>query len=184
MRLTNKNGDNYIFAWQFDKNLKPLSKKRIFQNIANKLGQIEDVEEEHGEFLIAIKALIQGKIFVKGSKRIYKKTVQSLKYRNFWALFIKSNHYVAVSDYKKTWALTREELLGKDPIMKIGDGTNGTKYLQNYVVEKLIQKMVDSGYLRLVYGEIVAIGYGNTGVGYPLNEEETKFLCDYFNILR
>ena len=75
-----------------------------------KLEQIQDIEEEHGEFMNGIKALILGRIFIKTSKRINKRKVLSLKYKNFWALFIKSNHYVAVSDYGKTWAFTKEEL--------------------------------------------------------------------------
>ena len=117
MRLTNKNGDNYIFAWQFDKNLKALSKKKIFQNIANKLGQLEDIEEELGIDLITFfKYLFADKFYVKDK---YLGIVERL----FWSI---SRNYVEVveekypygdctetlnfKDYGKTWALTKEEL--------------------------------------------------------------------------
>lgn len=45
--------------------------------------------------------------------------------------------------------------------------------------KKLIKRMFDTNWLRICYGEIVT-PEANCNTSYPLNEEETQFLLDYF----
>ena len=82
--------------------------------IFNKLGQLEDIEEENGLDLITLfKALKQKHVFHKENVKI-----------ELLGLHIKSNElylygfvedtthtvYLSLKDYGETWALTREEL--------------------------------------------------------------------------
>lgn len=40
----------------------------------------------------------------------------------------------------------------------------------------IIQKMVDAGYIKIVYGEVRTV----SNVDYPLTMDETAFLSDFF----
>lgn len=78
-------------------------------NVLNKLGQLEDIEEELGINLITLfKALNQ---FYAKDLDCYcpRPTILFKSVKNEW--FIKwINNYYKLKDYGKTWALTREEL--------------------------------------------------------------------------
>lgn len=85
--------------------------------IANKLGQLEDIEEELGIDLVTLFKALKNGIYVKETQ--YSRHTDcidgaslgfgynSLYYydekNRFWNMFFK--------DYSKTWALTKEELL-------------------------------------------------------------------------
>lgn len=81
----------------------------------NKLGQLEDIEEELGIDLITLfKVLTEG---------IYRKTNYDIVFYNpssmsitktphfGWALYHRSYTHLFTKDYGKDWALTKEELL-------------------------------------------------------------------------
>ena len=73
---------------------------------------IQDYESEFGlDIVFVLNALKKDTIYKKNKKGIYKCHKLSLKvYKGEWCLFIKTNHYVLLRDYGRTWALTREEL--------------------------------------------------------------------------
>lgn len=85
----------------------------------NKLGQLEDIEEELGiELEILFKALKQGFVWIKTKQGIQKATIGAFSLKNFKVVmsydmseggwnFHKNMH---LTDFNKTWALTREEL--------------------------------------------------------------------------
>lgn len=100
--------------------------KEECDNAENKLGQLEDIEEQLGIDLVTLfKALSDGFYFIdeRGvfhNTRCYLKPVLDA-YRNkieiqeyvdnaggYW--FKNTGEYVRLSDYGKTWALTKEEL--------------------------------------------------------------------------
>ena len=85
-------------------------------NCINKLGQLEDIEEELGIDLIALfKALKNG---------VYHKVLRGTKYKTFyfdyvelrkdkeesWYLLVPTTAIMYIKDYGKTWALKMEEL--------------------------------------------------------------------------
>lgn len=118
MRLTEKRGDFY-----YDLN------ECVVSDCSNKLGSLEDIEEKLGIDLVTVfKALKEG-IYYKKDKNAIEHFIPNDEYHlvldcngsirklNYWLLSIikvDTNEYINdfwVSDYGKTWALTREELL-------------------------------------------------------------------------
>ncbi len=119
MRLTKKQRftpfSNYELNFELDNG--KLSPTGTQQDVINKLGQLEDIEEELGIDLItlfkALKNGIYAKVYIPmsfGAKEIkflnVEKTGLGL-YKNF----IRTNYGLyQLKDYGETWALTREEL--------------------------------------------------------------------------
>ena len=109
------------FTLQFGKNNYEIIARTNIQDdtkeLVNKLGQLEDVEEELGIDLITLfKAFSQG-IYVKelGRKTTVWKYVddEGGKYLGAWHNDFEKEHntiFVHLKDYGKTWALTKEEL--------------------------------------------------------------------------
>lgn len=123
-RLTNKN-----MGFTFGR----MNGKTIFNKIYRKLSQLEDIEEELGCPLdIVFKAIENGIVIIGdideygcmtlwlntkpkealiGEKRYFEEP-RLIKF-NDWCFSCDSGSYsgcVSLKDYKKTWALTREEL--------------------------------------------------------------------------
>jgi hypothetical protein len=104
-RFTHKITHNYIT---------PSNVENIEQLCLNKLGQLEDIEEELGIDLITLfKALFNG-VYAKRYLDIvfvekpYLRTDD--KYKPYAIDFCHSDFTHYLKDYGKTWALTREEL--------------------------------------------------------------------------
>ena len=74
---------------------------------------IQDYESEFGlDTVFVLRALKKDTIYIKNKKGIYVRHHLSLKvHKGEWCLFIKTNHYVLLRDYRRTWALTKGELL-------------------------------------------------------------------------
>lgn len=132
-RLTTKiKGSNNYCEFELKnakyKNLFELSSNREIENYVNtdltiaidKLGQLEDIEEELGIDLITLfKALKNGFWSIDKKNHIYKMkpTEGNGGAMSFYASYdciIKENaydeQYFLLKDYGKTWALTKEEL--------------------------------------------------------------------------
>lgn len=101
MRLTTKIVNNYIV---------PDNVENIIVKSLNKLGQLEDIEEELGIDLITLfKALRQ--FFAKDLDCYCPRPISLFQdVRNEWYISW-IGHYYKLKDYGKTWALTKEELL-------------------------------------------------------------------------
>ena len=121
MRLTDKleNG-NYDILEQEDVCVaRPLRPER-YHLMIQKLGQLEDIEEELGIDLITLfNVLKNGYAWIKTKQGIQKATVGAFSLKNLKVVlsydmseggwnFHKNMH---LTDYGKTWALTKEELL-------------------------------------------------------------------------
>ncbi len=112
MRLTEKNEFGYILHTKsIDNSLG--NEIAIVGKTADKLGQLEDIEEELGIDLITLIKCI------KSEKGIWKKDLDGnlfnarcmlTCYFGRWQVYDKGIIY-DLKDYGKTWALTKEELL-------------------------------------------------------------------------
>ena len=112
-RLTRKNkAGNYTY-----KNGVKQDSKLIF----NKLGQLEDIEEELGIDLITLFKLINAEnIYSYGHTSIMKNTGQVDIYDKTITIWNGSCHSVyKLSEYGKSFALTKEELLWEENIKDI-----------------------------------------------------------------
>lgn len=119
-RLTDKLENNsYDFACSYNTFMYNGGQEEII----NKLGKLEDIEEELGiDLLTLFKALKQDYIYFKhhygwSNEFIIKKEyIQGLKYQIddntfvFWTDDCGKEHLVYIKDFHKKWALTREEL--------------------------------------------------------------------------
>ena len=89
----------------------------------DKLGQLEDIEEELGIDLITLfKAFKEGKIFIKLGEPYYGETVEccyhfqldrfpfNYSLRCQYGISCEKRELVYLNGYGKTWALTKEEL--------------------------------------------------------------------------
>lgn len=75
----------------------------------NKLGQLEDIEEELGIDLITFfKIYNADKVYIKGKDYYWK-----IRHYNRHSISVGTNKIICLpfKDYGKTWALTKEELL-------------------------------------------------------------------------
>lgn len=86
-----------------------------FSKVANKLGQLEDIEDELGIYLTTLfKALKQQKMWTKYNNELdlCEETEYRLLEDYIYFYWDNGKHLVfELKDYGKTWALTREELL-------------------------------------------------------------------------
>ena len=107
MRLTHKHkykADNKRFVFDM----------KDYRKACQKLGQLEDVEEELGIDLITLFKALKNGIYTKTKNGISFKRSNDLRIRphtNQWQLYYFSYSRVFTKDYGKTWALTKEELL-------------------------------------------------------------------------
>ena len=127
MRLTEKNETPYInlIEEQFGYHLKPgieedaIVQKHNYYDAIDKLGQLEDIEDELGvDLKIFIKALIYG-FYVKDndfekphymfSPCLFRTDEDYERVGEYIIEF--GNDFIYLKDYGKTWALTKEELL-------------------------------------------------------------------------
>lgn len=110
MRLTYKRGKGILV----ENNIEYGTLTNVcYQDCVDKLGQLEDIEQELGiDFITLIKAISNG-IWVKTKNDISKHLTVALKKRHhtkeYW-LFYRPYSHVYLEDYGKTWALTKEEL--------------------------------------------------------------------------
>lgn len=107
MRLTKKN----------DCHFEHYNVNTTLPYILNKLGQLEDIEEELGIDLITLfKAYMNG-FYVKGEEEKqyidFENPLNTIAFKNKEMFYGHkwSYQYVKLYDYGKTWALTKEELL-------------------------------------------------------------------------
>ena len=112
MRYTQKFEDKYDLVGDSDDNVKEFVKN--CGGILDKLGRLEDIEEELGIDLVTLsKASFAEALYFKSDKtnRIEYKpfTAMSIKYKTI--IFGFDSTIVEFKDYGKTWALTKEELL-------------------------------------------------------------------------
>lgn len=107
-RLTKKKeDDSYVYIYG------------EFHNIGkhvDKLGELEDIEEELGVGLITLfKALKQGYIYALFGNFIFKIQIDGINYNTGYLLLYNEDTQCTFENYEinaygKTWALTREEL--------------------------------------------------------------------------
>ena len=123
-RLTKDNDTQYDLIGNYNSNIEEFTNNHKLRNsVLNKLGQLEDIEEELGIDLITLfKALKQGYIYVKLEDGIIKRDVDMLDFKEGvrCVLFDKScqvdNNMQCyqmlnyIQDYGKSWALTKKEL--------------------------------------------------------------------------
>ena len=108
MRLTKKN--NGQGSWtQFGDKYLPAHNIRHKQCV-NKLGQLEDIEQGLGIDLITLfKGMKEGVYCIECEDKVNLELV----YSDFFGCFIFEDyipHFHRLTDYGKTWALTKEEL--------------------------------------------------------------------------
>ena len=107
MRLTNKASGFIPENAQKYRNAENITHKQII----DKLGQLEDIEEELGINLVTLFKAFKNGIYIKNQggvhyhKQPYNTLEENIAY--FRRLFEKQ----FVDNYGKTWALTKEELL-------------------------------------------------------------------------
>ena len=131
MRLTLGNSQNFIFNRPFkdEKSMKFYSNRETLQMVANKLGQLEDIEEKRGLSLSVLDRLLDyfDEVYIDDSdKPFYVKYLDGIypvnpvhlqfDFRN--KRLVEKYNFDSPGDkvypfveYGKTWALTREELL-------------------------------------------------------------------------
>ena len=121
-RLTEKL-DNETMHYDMGKHYEPNDIVKYIVDVNNKLGQLEDFEEELGvNLIILLKAICKEYIYVKPNKiiRKFEMEFELNKDNDGWFFDFpvdffdryKNEDYVSIylKDYGKTWALTREEL--------------------------------------------------------------------------
>ena len=115
MRLTTKylESENY-FADEISEDATEEERNKYLYSIIDKLGQLEDIEDELDIDLITLfKALKDGiytylKNFKTGSVELYHAYIEIHSFQEFKVF---DGCFMRFKDYGKTWALTKEELL-------------------------------------------------------------------------
>ena len=80
--------------------------------IIQKLGQLEDIEDELGiDLIIFLKAILNVLVYVKDKNKIEKCCIALDKGYDGKLYFCSDKCTYYVKDYGKTWALTKEELI-------------------------------------------------------------------------
>ena len=112
------NGLDNVDENQYFIKIKEQDKVDDFTEVANKLGQLEDIEEELGIDLITLfKALEKGIVVCcnntfGGERNVFiLLTPDRLSIEYKWKCLRKGTQKFYFKDYGKTWALTKEELL-------------------------------------------------------------------------
>lgn len=114
-RITKINGMNYI-ARNNEAVLTDVQLESAYQQCFDKLGQLEDIEEEIGIDLITKDKVEKNRyVFVGYQNSIEINQVEIKKYGRLGIDIYDKNavfkyNYLSYKDYGKTWALTREEL--------------------------------------------------------------------------
>ena len=101
MRLTEKVKDYYTCDYSLSK------------NVCNKLGELEDIEEEIGIDLITLFKALKDGVWTKFNNEISKCDECEYQMLDIYIYFYWNNgkHLVfLLTDYGRTWALTKEEL--------------------------------------------------------------------------
>ena len=122
MRLTEKNNTGYLTAQKYFPS-KEFENKNELESAAlllNKLGQLEDIEEELGIDLITLFKILKRK-HIYCVQKYCKEIQQMIMYGecDLTGIFVyeegfeypECSHHLSYKDYGKTWALTKEELL-------------------------------------------------------------------------
>ena len=123
-RLTKDNDTQYDLIGNYNSNIEEFTNNHKLRNsVLNKLGQLEDIEEELGCDLITLfKALKQGYIYEKMEDEITKKDVDMLDFREgIKGVCLDKSYGIDnykqcyqtlkyINGYGKSYALTREEL--------------------------------------------------------------------------
>lgn len=110
-RLTKNNDTQYDLVGRCDSNIEEFKTNTELRNkVLNKLGQIEDLEEELGIDLITLFRALQYGIYGKSGNIVYHYNVLLIEKKLYaYPLDIWEESWDLV-DYDKTWALTKEEL--------------------------------------------------------------------------
>ena len=85
-----------------------------YRKVCQKLGQLEDIEDELGIDLITLFKALKNGIYVKTKNGISKHyTIHLMKWQqtNIYCLYYRPYSHIWFKDYGKTWALEKEELL-------------------------------------------------------------------------
>ena len=123
-RLTKDNDTQYDLIGNYNSNIEEFTNNHKLRNsVLNKLGQLEDIEEELGVDLITLfKALKQGYIYEKLEDEITKRDVDMLDFREgIKGVCLDKSYGIDnykqcyqtlkyINGYGKSWALTKEEL--------------------------------------------------------------------------
>lgn len=116
-RLTKRNGINYIARnkyCDYDAVLTDIQLEAAYQQCVDKLGQLEDIEEELGIDLITLfKVLKNGFYTIFYNKHKYDNSCYytiDLEFKCIWVNDYDAYFSLDFKDYGKTWALTKEEL--------------------------------------------------------------------------
>ena len=112
MRLTRKSG--HIYRYNFDTKCdiatRELRSIETHNKIVDKLGQLEDIEEELKiDFIIGGKAMLNG-IYTKTYGFISGEHICLEKFRIYIPMYSVSLPFEGPVGYGKLWALTKEEL--------------------------------------------------------------------------
>ena len=80
--------------------------------IFNKLGKLEDIEEELGIDLITLFKALRDGVFINEDGSVYKDCIKSIEHWSDGWGFISNDDNIETlfEDYGNTWALTKEEL--------------------------------------------------------------------------
>ena len=110
MRLTKKDYCGYDVATR--KKQRDYTCEEIF-DVLQKLGQLEDIEDELGIDLITLFKAISNGIYVKTKNGISKHyTIHFMRWQQTkkYCLYYRPYSHIWFKDYGKTWTLTKEEL--------------------------------------------------------------------------
>lgn len=113
-RLTKKNNGTGSWTQFGDKYLPAHNIKH--KQCVNKLGQLEDLEEELGVELTTLFKALENGVFINEDGSVYKDYIKSIEHwPDCWG-FISNDEDIEVffEDYGVTWALTIEELEMKE----------------------------------------------------------------------
>lgn len=117
MRLTIKCENNYYPNVVFEKNRQKMLDMTKQLQCNNKLGQLEDIEEELGIELLTMAKIVKEGVWCEKNDKHYELSYFDFKKRAMMLRLLDDDDclidttYVWFKDYGKTWALTRKELL-------------------------------------------------------------------------
>ena len=114
-RLTKNMDTQYDFIGTYDTNIEEFTNnKKLRISVMNKLGQLEDIEEELGIDLITLfKAIMNGFWLKRISNYDFVEPysyIIDLESSRLVQLYEENTRIFYFEDYGKTWALTKEEL--------------------------------------------------------------------------
>lgn len=115
--LTKDNDTQYDLIGNYNSNIEEFTNNHKLRNsVLNKLGQLEDIEEELGCDLITLFKALKHGFFVK-KDTINEGLISLVKAKDIRSIdlvthniYFNVNNLVFFENYGKTWALTKEEL--------------------------------------------------------------------------